>query len=465
MIYLKTGIGIELRGEDMLISALQSNFAGEVFTHFKRIAEYRQRDKEGLRREIAFFFKSKGLSKENIVLGIPRSDIVMRHLDLPAEVADNLKQVIQYQVQSFEPTEEERSYYDYTVLEGTGSKKRLSVLLAMVKKSLLDEHLQLLLVLGIKPVAVIGSSMALSNLFSRKQKDLRNKIYFLADLTPTSLELLALRDGAYVYSRGVSKEIGQSWSDLILREVNEAASKIRLGPEDALEKIVLAGEASETALGELEADVPACELLKNSVKFEAPGDNALHFQEAACSLGLAYAGIARGLPVRMNFLPDELRRRQTRWAYVPAFILGLIIVALLAALGFHRMIQNRALIQRLDQEILSLKAPVERVQSLQRRSDATETRIRAIEEVFRKKDMNLEVLRELTSILPADTFLSTYTYRDGIIQMAGSSGSAPDLISKLEKSPLLKDVTQKGQIFRDAQTGKERFNFEAKLER
>ena len=94
MIYLKTSIGIELRGEDMVISSLESHFAEGVFTHFKRIANYRHRDKEELRQEIQLFFKSNGLGKDNIVLGIPRKDMVLRYLDFPSEVADNLKQAL-----------------------------------------------------------------------------------------------------------------------------------------------------------------------------------------------------------------------------------------------------------------------------------------------------------------------------------------------------------------------------------
>jgi hypothetical protein len=39
------------------------------------------------------------------------------------------------------------------------------------------------------------------------------------------------------------------------------------------------------------------------------------------------------------------------------------------------------------------------------------------------------------------------------------------LIPKLEKSPLLKDVVVKGSIYNDASVGKERFTFEAKLEK
>jgi general secretion pathway protein L len=465
MIYLKTGIGVELRGEDMLISSLQSNFSGDAFTHFKRIANYQLRDREDLRRELAHFFKSNKLSKDLIVLGIPRKDLILRYLDLPVEVADNLKQVVQYQVQSFEPTEEDRFYYDYAVLSTNGSKKRLSVLLAMVKKSLLDEHLQLLIALGIRPALVTGSSMALSNMFLHGRKDLRDKIFILADLSSSSMELLALRYGTLAYSREVPKQNNQRWGDLTLRELNEATSKTRLGPEDTLERIVLAGESAEVAHAEIAAVIPDCELLKNTIDIDVPGVNKPHIQEAGAALGLAYTGLARRPPVKLNFLPEELRIHQTRWAYVPAVVFGLAILVLFASLGFHRMFQNQALVRKLDRELQSLKGPVERVHSLRSQSDAVEARIRSFEDRLRNRDKNLEVLRELTTLLPADTYLSTYTYRDGTIQLAGSSASAPKLIAELEKSPLLKDVTQRGGIFKEPQTGKDRFSFEAKVER
>jgi hypothetical protein len=59
----------------------------------------------------------------------------------------------------------------------------------------------------------------------------------------------------------------------------------------------------------------------------------------------------------------------------------------------------------------------------------------------------------------------TYRYQDGNIQIVGQSGSASDLIQKLENSPLLKDVTPRGTIYKNQQTGKEQFTFDAKLER
>ncbi len=80
MIYLKTSVGIELRGDTMRIASLQSNLSGGTFTHFKRIDNCQGREQAEVRQEVQQFFKSAGLSKDNIILGIPRRDIVLRQI-------------------------------------------------------------------------------------------------------------------------------------------------------------------------------------------------------------------------------------------------------------------------------------------------------------------------------------------------------------------------------------------------
>jgi hypothetical protein len=49
------------------------------------------------------------------------------------------------------------------------------------------------------------------------------------------------------------------------------------------------------------------------------------------------------------------------------------------------------------------------------------------------------------------------------IQISGLDPPRSD--SELEKSPLLKNVVSRGAFYKDQQTGKEVFNFEAKLEK
>jgi Tfp pilus assembly protein PilN len=465
MIYLRTGIGIEFREDDLLLASLQSNFSGGVFTHFKRITDYRLRAQENLRYEISQFFRNNRLSKDSIVLGLPRKEMVFRYLDLPSEAGENLKQVIRYQVQSFEPTDEDSYYYDYEILNEQPGQKRFLVLLSMVRKSSLDAYLRLLHNLDIRPTKIIGSSMGFANLYLNNQKDLQGKTFLLADLGRTSMELLALRHGKLAYSREAPKEANSNWKDLFLDEVNGAISKMRLDPEGALENIVLAGESSELALEEIKTRIPDCELLKKSFQFSIPGEYQIYLQEAACCIGLAFTGIARNPSIKANLLPAELKSRQAFWAYSIAAALGVLILLMIVGLGIRQTAQNRLLLSQLEQAIKALNVPAQKARALRTQGETLEARTKLIENLLKNKDRNLEILKELTTTFPEDTYLQTYSNRDGMIQLIGMSGSSSDLAIKLEKSPLLKDVVQKGIISKDSTTGKERFNFEAKLEK
>ena len=465
MIYLKSSVGIEARQEDLVISCLKSNFSGGVFTHFKRIAAYRTRDPEEVRKEIERYFKSQGLSRDRIVLGIPRVDAIIRHLDLPREVEDNLKQVVLYQVQSYEPSEEDKYYFDYVSMNPKQTDKRLQILLVMVKKAVFDAHLELMLKFGIRPATVTVGSVALANLLVQSGIGEPGKTFILADLRPNGIEVLALRDGSLVFSRESERTESPGWRGTLLRELEFASAKIRLGPEDTVEKILLAGEEADAAHSEMKEEIGECQLMSSHMRLETPLRNRPHLDEGSISIALAYAGIVRRPLMGLNLLPQELRVQQTRWAYVPAIILGLVNLVLLAGLILQPMIQERIMVRRLDQEINSLKGRVDRVQALRSQAMALEKKIRFMEDLVSQSDMNLEILRELTTIFPADTFLNFYKNTDCTIQLGGSSPAAPNLIPKLESSPLLKSVQVRGTMFKDPQTGKDRFTFEARCER
>jgi len=136
----------------------------------------------------------------------------------------------------------------------------------------------------------------------------------------------------------------------------------------------------------------------------------------------------------------------------------------LAGLFLHGQVQDRQLLNELDREIASLKAPVARVQELREQTEAIKEEIDSIENLFRRNDFTLEVLEELTTIIPEDTYLNNYVYRSGKVSISGLSDSATDLVPLLENSPLLDNVVQRSGIFRDTQTGKDRFSIEAELE-
>jgi len=465
--YLKAGVGIEIRGEDLLISCLKRNFTGGVFTKYVRIAGYRQREPEQVRHEIDGFFKGEKVSRDNIVLGIPRKDVILRYLDLPREVEDNLKQVMAYQVQSFEPTEEEKLYYDFALIKNAKADKKLQVLVVMIRKSSLDAHLQVLNQLGVRPSMVTAGSVALANMLLGALDGGKDKTFLLADLKHDGMELVVLRGGALVYGRESARPGECSAKQLLLNEIEIAVGKVRLDPEETIEGIILAGEESETALEELGEEMPGCELMGSRLRFQMSPQNRSQLKEAITSLGLAYAGIARGLSMKLNLLPSDQRLRQKRWAYIPTIILGLCLAFILAGFGFRQMIQQKVLIGKLDQEIKALDASTNRVRKLRIEMVDIEKRVSSVGEVLNKRDQNLEILRALTGLLPSDTYLTLFRNQDCTITMQGQSppASSSDLISKIEQSPLLKDVITTTATFKNMQTGKDVFTLSSKCEK
>ena len=152
--------------------------------------------------------------------------------------------------------------------------------------------------------------------------------------------------------------------------------------------------------------------------------------------------------------------------YVPPVVLGLVILLLLVGLGFRRTIQEQIFSRKLDREIANLQADVDRVRAIKSQSEELEKKIQTLEDVLSKRNKNLEVLQELTSIIPAETYLTAYSMnREGTINISGIGPAPEALISQLESSPLLKDVKQKGTSYVDPSSGKIRFTFEFKLEK
>ena len=463
MIYLKTGVGIELRGEDILLSAVQSNFSKAAFTRFLRIADYPRFTRADLRGAIDRFFRDNGLGRESVVLGVSRKDCVIRYIDLPLEVKDNLAEVVKYQVQAFEPNEEDGFYYDYMQLESAQGQKRLAILLAMVRKSFLDKQLALLRELGITPLIITCGSAGLANMYLASRKDAGDKTFFLADARKSEMELFALRNGQLVHSREVPKSDAQSWGDLLLDEINEAASRLRFGPDSVIEKIVLTGESSRAVYEETRESISECELLDKSFPLSATAINRQLIQEAAAVCGLAFTAIAARPAVQLNLLPPTLRRRQGRWGIAVAAALGVVLLLLLAGMGLIEPVQNNRRLALLEVETQKLEAQVREVRALETRGESLEAQRAQMMELLNDNDRNLDILKYLTETFPDDSFITSYSNTNGVIMFTGQSTSFSDLNSQLQRSPLLRDVKQRNAVNRNATTGRDTFTLEARL--
>ncbi len=76
----------------------------------------------------------------------------------------------------------------------------------------------------------------------------------------------------------------------------------------------------------------------------------------------------------------------------------------------------------------------------------------------------VELLNELTRILPDDTWLSMLEVSGSKLRVQGESGSASSLIGLIEESDLFHDPGFASPITRNRRTGLDRFVLEAEIE-
>ncbi|NCA70797.1 MAG: fimbrial assembly protein, partial [Sphingobacteriia bacterium] len=77
----------------------------------------------------------------------------------------------------------------------------------------------------------------------------------------------------------------------------------------------------------------------------------------------------------------------------------------------------------------------------------------------------LLMLRDLTDLLPDDTWLQTLDYNNGELELRGESAQATALIGMLEQAPGFEQVSFRSPVTQVPQTGKERFNISLRLTR
>ncbi len=74
-----------------------------------------------------------------------------------------------------------------------------------------------------------------------------------------------------------------------------------------------------------------------------------------------------------------------------------------------------------------------------------------------------EIVREVTALLPDDTYLLQFGLRDDQLAVSGYSGKASALIGELEKSELLGEVRFSSPVTLDRRVGLDRFNLSARV--
>lgn len=165
----------------------------------------------------------------------------------------------------------------------------------------------------------------------------------------------------------------------------------------------------------------------------------------------------------INLLPKNQRPRAWR---LPQLINSALLVTALALLNVWLLLplyQLGVQAKNLEPELQAARSEAEEARVLRKKLSQLGDDISYLVEKHRGEVKKLDILHELTLILPDDTWIQQLQIQGKEVLLQGESSAAATVVQLLEGSPMLHRVRFRSPVVRDSGTDTERFHLSAEL--
>jgi len=463
-----TGFGIDLRQNYLILTLLKKSFGRIRVVDSALYPIPLEEQKEEREAQViglinGFVLKHR-ITRDCVSISIPREKAVIRFFRLPISTKENLRKVLEYETPRYTPFEKEEVYLDYHLLRE--EKEWLSLMAVYAKRSDIDPYLSLLKKVGIKPLSIQIPSIAALNLFSYHRRVEENEISVLLDVSKPYFEMNLIEGSDWRESLHFPMPSEEKTSDLM-----GTLKRSGLEPSSFVKTtfFVYGLDADETILAALkEADGIKGVSTPPMGRMKIAGELARSSQIYP-SLGVPLREMVKPW-IDLNLLPLEMRKK-VRQIGKPLSILFISLAVMISLTwGMRVFFQFQDELASVTEEIRKRKPEVEAVEKLQKQQEVYGKEISELEKIQSEEISKIEMLKELTRLLPPTVWIWNMKYNGKEIEISGFADSASDLISLLDKSPLfdkvefLAPVTKERQIKPEGAQEKERFKIKAKIE-
>lgn len=369
-----------------------------------------------------------GARVRRLHVGLPRRLAIVKAISLPAVTGADRRRMVGFELERHLPFPPGEALFDFAVLDEAPGRP-LRVLLVAVERRLVEPILRLGRELSLTPrladVAVHG--LALPPGRADGARPGRVAVW----LEEGEAELAVVAGGRLLASRAVplpprSPERGETLTRELRRTLGVLSGEDRV----AVTEIAVGG----TDIPEVDArDLPPV------TRLAGPGGRADEGAPFLPALALAARRPMAG-PLRTNLLPDDLRPRPFPWPVAVTAALALLVAALGVSIPVTIGLRDARTLAALEREVTQLAPAVKRVERLVADVELTRRELDTLR-VFEAQTIRvLPVLRELTELLPADVWLTTFSADRTGVELGGFAGSASPLIALLEASPRFERV-------------------------
>ncbi|NPU84147.1 MAG: pilus assembly protein PilM [Syntrophaceae bacterium] len=395
------------------------------------------------------FVSEFGLSKAAFVLSIPRGWVILQPAEFPAAAGENLRGVVAFELDRLTPLTRDNAFYDYSMIDC--DPNRIRILLAAARADSIQSYLAALKACQIEVKKVSVSSFGIKNLVSKTCPDL-DAVFISA--RGSAYEWGAVSDSRLLYSAACTLEADDPDMGRIVERVKSVVDDLQTGTRRPV--IVL---DTDSKCGRVFYD------RFKSMNVFSVRDKHKHIIQNREMSTTAIGGLMAAFvddPQGVNLLTCSA----SVIVRPPLLPTSILLVGIVLILAFHLLAPLYYGQNRIDEQarlILSLKPEVKKAEALKCKMDALKNEIRSIRQFRKQNDRSIDIIQDLTTILPQKTWLTHLKITDTAVEMEGHASSSSEIILKLENTKRFKRVEFTSPTVRDARLSNERFAIKMEL--
>ncbi|NTW06623.1 MAG: PilN domain-containing protein, partial [Syntrophaceae bacterium] len=336
--------------------------------------------------------------------------------------------------------------YNYSVLGE--DPQNIKILLAVTRADRVQGYLDVLQHRNIKIKKIIISSFAIKSLIQNTYPK-ENAVFI--SLRDDAYEYGSIDNSFLLHSASGSVESGdETGIDGIIKQaliLSEELTRHGRRPQIVIDADDRQFNALRDKFGTMKVSN-----LDRDIKYNVPRQKK---ELSAVALGGALDALYRN-PHSINLLnQDNNVQGRTPLALTFVFLAG---IAAMAAFYFLMPLSyEQQKLDEMDRHIKSLKPAVKKVEELKDEVTAIKGDIQAIGDFKKQNDLAMNIIKDMTAILPPKTWLTRLRITDKTVEIEGYSTSATEIIFKLENSKYFKKVEFASPTFRDPRQNSDRF--------
>ncbi len=402
-------------------------------------AEARDADITGFLRE---FVDSHDAQGARTSIALDRRDAFIARLQLPATAAENIDNVVTYELDRLTPLPSESVYSDHFTTPVGTEGERIAATVVVAPREHVEGARDLVASAGLAPTVVTAQPVALcdyANFCTGGQPQVCG--VFARDDDQETMTVCC--DGSLVSSHRYDGRGPDSPLTALRREVERA-----LPDRTADEPRIIRDDDDMTSIG-------MARLAPEEFLESVSNPNAQQLTAIGAALGRLNEGRNK-----LNLLPAELVQPEEAVGMRELGLAAAVIALALFLVGAVAL-KNMQVSSALASELGRLDPLVTEVSRQEAETRALAEKVKLLE--GSRGASTVEYLRELTALVPKTAYLTTFRYRNERLEVDGIADKASELISILEKSRYFKDVEFTAPTTKYLQT-KERFSLRMGLE-